>query len=519
MSASEEDLVDTPMGRGESPSSEREEKLKRLSGLDVEYDAANPDAGDSATYTNTARCRRRVEWTEGIVRDLKGSHSNGYPVTNCDWCCDVDATSTACDHTICKLVEQLNTSFNAGLRAREETQQNVATLNSEEMTPFVKQLLENSAARERKLLESNHMLCAEQLNSAARELNSAAGELLYCHESVRDSLANLARAENITQDTLGTRADAQSEIAKTAMVDDSRVNQMPCSLDTATKILENCRELELPRVEILQNNGEILQFFMFLQSFFATSKPSANDYCSPSFKEDISTTVNTILQWTPKEANEEVPNESIKDIDQKTTEAVTEETNWAPSGLAEETKGAHPILFAIMQKISSLLDYGTQLTHEQFIQKSGGRKSRFIDGTADRVMEHLRAAMAVFLGDPIEIKPLSRKGESFAKLVQQGENQTIGHCMQILLDRDFNFGGGLGRDGKVRGAVLTMISIEIIQVHLLDVGTENVRVEVLKTFFENGCARCLFCVHFGALGVGGGGRDHGGYVSPGPHSV
>jgi hypothetical protein len=119
-----------------------------------------------------------------------------------------------------------------------------------------------------------------------------------------------------------------------------------------------------------------------------------------------------------------------------------------------------------MQKISSLLDYG--------IPKSGGGSSRFIDGTADRIMEHLRATMAVFLGDPIEIEPLCRKGESFVKHVEQGENQTIGHCMKILFDRDFNFGGGLGRNGKVRGAALTIISIEIVEVHLIDVGKESV---------------------------------------------
>jgi hypothetical protein len=231
--------------------------------------------------------------------------------------------------------------------------------------------------------------------------------------------------------------------------------------------------LELPQVDI---NDEILQLSLFV---LATCKPSDKGYSGLEFGQGISKTVNTILQWTPKEANEEVPDESIKDFDQETPEVLPEKTKRAPSELAEETDGAHPILFAIMQKISSLLDDGTQSTHEQFIPKSGGGSSRFIDGTADRIMEHLRATMAVFLGHPIEIKPLSRKSESFATLVEQGKNQTIGRCMQTLFDRDFKFGGGLGRNGKVRGAVLTMISIEIVGVRLLGVGTETVRIEVL----------------------------------------
>jgi hypothetical protein len=112
------------------------------------------------------------------------------------------------------------------------------------------------------------------------------------------------------------------------MVDESRVNQMPSSPDTASEILENCGKLEL-------SQGEILQFFMCLQRFFATSKPSDKDNSSRLFRQDIWKTVNTILQWTSKEANEEVPNELIN-FDQETTEALPEETNWAYSEICVE---------------------------------------------------------------------------------------------------------------------------------------------------------------------------------------
>lgn len=57
----------------------------------------------------------------------------------------------------------------------------------------------------------------------------------------------------------------------------------------------------------------------------------------------------------------------------------------------------------------------------------------------------------------------------------------IGHCLQILRDRDFNFGGGLVRNDKVRGAVLTMVSFDIIEVQRLGGGTKNVRLKALKT--------------------------------------
>eukprot|EP00978_Attheya_sp_CCMP212_P009082 scaffold21373_cov57-Attheya_sp.AAC.6 len=592
--SAEEELVDSAIERGESPSSVPEEKLRVLDGEYVEANPANPD---SLTYSITARCRKRVEWANKILANLKGPNNNRYPIVkNCDWCRDADvdvgatSTSAPCNHTICNRVEQLNavllelegmpareeetqqtrrraleetqqeklreleetqqkklreleetqqktlraleetqqkrsqahqeTQQNL-LQAHQETQQKVASSNSEEINAFVKAISEShvrelkslvesharevesharelkslveSHARELKSLVESHAreveshareveshareleshvrelksqmeLHASQLESLAKDLVAAAQNLLTCHQTVQYSLENLARAGNRTQYTLGTQADAQRKIAKSAMVDESRVNIIPSSPNTAMEILENCSKLELPQVV---DNEEILQFSMFLQSFFATCKPSDEDYSTLEFGQDISKTVNTILQWTPKESGEDVPE--------------NQEANIVPSGVAQETKGAHPVLFAIMQKISSLLDYDTQLTHEQFIPRCGVRSSRFMDGMADHTTEHLRATMAVFLGDPIEIKPLSRQGEPFANLVEHGENQTIGHCMQILLDRDFNFGCGLGRDGKVRGIVLTMISIEIIEVHLLGVGTESVRVEVLKT--------------------------------------
>jgi hypothetical protein len=50
MSASEEDLVDSAMKRSEAPSVRKE----KLTVLDGEYEVANPDDCDSATYTITA---------------------------------------------------------------------------------------------------------------------------------------------------------------------------------------------------------------------------------------------------------------------------------------------------------------------------------------------------------------------------------------------------------------------------------------------------------------------------------
>jgi len=525
----------------EKDEDEEENAVARAKDLDARQQEVEQQEKLESTYTITERCRSRVEWAEKLratsVDEFKPCQdsdrwcSNFQTCTEHEICRIVKAIEDSIsDHAKAKqnVVEDQQSLLEAQQRLAEaqphlaeaqqrlaEAQQRLAEaqphvnmaqqrlaeaqqrLADDELVNLLKTIVqdkENALQDKETIVQDKKNAVQDKKNAVQREetivqkdkntvqdketivkgkeisfmakcdaLVNASNDLLASHELVKCSLTDLAKAGNRTRHTLaGTRASAQSAIAANTSIDKSRLEVIPPSPGATEALLDSCEALVIPEHNAAaQKNGTLSLFCNFLQTFLPRCVVSRHVYETDEFKADIAKTVQAIWNWEPHRNPRGV--------------------YYRPSGKAQETKGAHPILFAIMQKIASIGDFGTRLTHEQFIPATGQKSRRFIDGMTDAIMEHLRATMAAFLGIPIEIKPLSRANETFEKLLEGAENQVIGHCMQILLDRDFNFGGGLGRNGKVRGVALTMISIEIVEVELRDVGTKDVRLVVRKT--------------------------------------
>ena len=62
-----------------------------------------------------------------------------------------------------------------------------------------------------------------------------------------------------------------------------------------------------------------------------------------------------------------------------------------------------------------------------------------------------------------------REKAPLPKMLMQGENQVIGHLVKILMEAFYL--GGIGVDRVVRGVVMTMVSVEIVEIELSGMGT------------------------------------------------
>jgi hypothetical protein len=116
---------------------------------------------------------------------------------------------------------------------------------------------------------------------------------------------------------------------------------------------------------------------------------------------------------------------------------------------------------------------------EQFVHREGTRLPRFVDVVISDVVEFVKATIPALLDVPLEIKPTAREKVSLAKMLVQGENQVIGHLAKILIDAFHLW--GIGIDRVVRGVVMTIVSVEIVEMKLSGMGTAEVKLEMRKT--------------------------------------
>jgi hypothetical protein len=120
------------------------------------------------------------------------------------------------------------------------------------------------------------------------------------------------------------------------------------------------------------------------------------------------------------------------------------------------------------------------ISHEQAIWVDSKTSTQRIDFVVQRVQELLKAVLALSCFVPIEVKPLGRKQTTLADLHEEGVHQVIGHLAKEIYH--YLHLGGVGCDHVCRrGAVLTLVSVEIIEMELSGVGTENVTLRVRRT--------------------------------------
>jgi tRNA A-37 threonylcarbamoyl transferase component Bud32 len=143
---------------------------------------------------------------------------------------------------------------------------------------------------------------------------------------------------------------------------------------------------------------------------------------------------------------------------------------------ANDLKVSHKVIYAILFKIASILKVEAQTTtHEQTTEAEDMGQRHNIDYVIGCVCNHLQVSRLHTCIVPFEFKALANNaGKSFHWLQQKGFYQIVGHLARSLLPA-FCF-GGVGIDCTVRGAVLSLVSVEILELELKDAGTSNARL-------------------------------------------
>jgi hypothetical protein len=231
------------------------------------------------------------------------------------------------------------------------------------------------------------------------------------------------------------------------------------SPDAVDELMQNCGCLKVNG----QNPQDLTDFAGFLQTLLKKSKVPRYDYRSEQYSSQIQETVTAIVDWE-RDTNGSVP------------------TLFKPCWKGHETRGAHPILCAIMWKIGCLCNGNKHFSREQFVPREGMRSPRFVDVVISDVVELVKATIPALLDVPLEIKPTAREKVPLSKMLKQGENQIIGHLAKILMEA-FHL-GGIGANRVVRGVVMTMVSVEIVEMKLSGMGTAEVKLETSKTGHE-----------------------------------
>jgi hypothetical protein len=293
---------------------------------------------------------------------------------------------------------------------------------------------------------------------AALQIKNEVIQILKEHEHVKSILGGVSRGSNETHFTIGTLRSKQEELAAGAVsLDPTKFGPIQASSpDAVDEIMQNCGLLEMDS----QNTHDLCDFVGFLQNLLKKSKVPSDDYKSEQYSSHIQETVKAIVNWNA-DTNGHVP------------------SLYRPSWKCHETRGTHPILRAIMWKIGYICNGNKHFFCEQFVPREGTRSPRFVDVVISDVVEFVRATIPALLDIPLEIKPTAREKVSLAKILMQGESQIIGHLAKMLMEA-FHL-GGIGANRVVRGVVMTMVSVEVVEMELSGMGTAQVKLETKKT--------------------------------------
>jgi len=148
-----------------------------------------------------------------------------------------------------------------------------------------------------------------------------------------------------------------------------------------------------------------------------------------------------------------------------------------------ETKADQPILGALLFRILAIIrPRSMSLTSERNIapysRKTG--QGRRIDLVVDDFKEFLHVLYPEMLGRAIEVKPTAHeKKTEFEENQTKAREQVMGHQAKRLLC-SFNF-GGIGEEDLVHGIVLSMISIQVLEMKVTRIGTNEVDIHFRQT--------------------------------------
>ncbi len=167
---------------------------------------------------------------------------------------------------------------------------------------------------------------------------------------------------------------------------------------------------------------------------------------------------------------------------------------YIPSAAAKETKGTRMILSAILFQIHSMLAIG--ISHQREVATTN-IKNLPPDAVVNLVAQNLSESLAYVCFAPITTKP-EEPVNGTSKTVPGNDVQLVlGHLAEHLAEA-LGF-GGVGVDRKCRGAVLTLTSIEIMELELTNVGTSDAKLQLKRSgaypLFDEKTTRCLLGVN------------------------
>jgi len=179
------------------------------------------------------------------------------------------------------------------------------------------------------------------------------------------------------------------------------------------------------------------------------------------------------------------------------TAGITNEETWFsdcysfPGPVCQEVAGVQEVLTATWLaiganlKISSLEERDSppknNITRERYLEDVKDRKQRVVDA----VVSVRGANYAKIIRDDavellVEMKPGQRSDAGPYQLIRQQRAQMLGHLGKQS-GRGLNFGGGIGIPTYVTGLIAGLGHVQILQLHLVDPGTENGCLELRAT--------------------------------------
>lgn len=195
------------------------------------------------------------------------------------------------------------------------------------------------------------------------------------------------------------------------------------------------------------HGSNLRQFQMFVEDLFQNA--SEVDSKNSKFYYLMSKTARLILAW--------IPNDTRNNL--ATTKA------FIPSSSSKEIKGSRMILSAILCKIACF-------------SENDGRFSSIctqpIHSIVSHVAQHLNEAFADVCFAPINTK-VEERVTGTSNTVPAPEVQLVLGQLAEQVYEAFCF-GGIGVDRKYRGVVLTLTSVEVLELELLNMGTPKMHL-------------------------------------------
>lgn len=336
--------------------------------------------------------------------------------------------------------------------------------------PIIRRLVEKLKKADQRTIKA----IEGRIKEKEARINAELARIWERHDKTRLALSALAKKGN---ESAGSRSTGRTESRDGKRIDKSAAPQPSEILEIgSTKSDPNFLKelLEKEKILCVDTNNLLCELREFVAKLLEQADVvTKKDKDSGTRK--IQQTADAILEWTPG----------------RTVESLGQIAGnfGRPSSKGCETTADQPLFCALIFKMLAILEQSsTSVSSEQslaYVEKA--RRHRRIDFIVDEYREFLHVLFPEKLGRAIEVKSPAMdvkallKGDygAFEKNQEQAREQVIGHlAKQLLCSFDF---GGIGQNDIVCGVVLSMVSIQVLEMRLTKIGTNEVKLVFRQT--------------------------------------